>query len=363
MDPRKAAAIAGALLLLAAAPANAQDRYGAIAVGQTAYGESVAYGFSWNAAAKDEATGAAVNACRGAGGTDCATLGWFHNGCGALAMDLHGMAQGKGARSQEQAETRALRSCEAAGGPGCAIVGSQCTEPGGEPGLWSGSESVQEPPQEKPAAASAGDGAEEALTRQERVLAQRGLAALGHEPGPADGLFGPRTRSSIREWQEAKGNEATGYLTREQAEALAAAGADAPGQAASGEAGGSEAGKQAAASEAAEGPRPFKNKVLRLPECEGMPEGSECWLELSNKPGCYIWTSDYGAPEDPLQITWSGGCIDGAAHGQGTIIDGDYHYTGEFELVSGKLHGRVVLSHPDGEFIDEYLFVHGELQD
>lgn len=65
---RMAAAIAGALLLLAATPARAQDAYGAIAIGQTAYGQSVAFGFAWNHAAKDEANAAAMNACRAAGG-------------------------------------------------------------------------------------------------------------------------------------------------------------------------------------------------------------------------------------------------------------------------------------------------------
>ena len=62
------------------------------------------------------------------------------------------------------------------------------------------------------------------LDRAARVLVQRGLAALDYSPGPADGLFGEetttRTRRAIRAWQAAKGMEASGYLTREQAETL-----------------------------------------------------------------------------------------------------------------------------------------------
>ena len=62
------------------------------------------------------------------------------------------------------------------------------------------------------------------LTRTERVAVQRGLA----EPGPADGLFGgpeTKTRQAIRAWQAAKGMDATrmdatGYLSREQADIL-----------------------------------------------------------------------------------------------------------------------------------------------
>ena len=61
------------------------------------------------------------------------------------------------------------------------------------------------------------------LTRMERVAVQRGLAEVGQEPGPADGLFGgpeTKTRQAIRAWQAAKGMDVTGYLSREQADIL-----------------------------------------------------------------------------------------------------------------------------------------------
>ena len=71
------------------------------------------------------------------------------------------------------------------------------------------------------------------LDRAARVLVQQGLAAVGYEPGPADGLFGggtTRTRQAIRAWQAAKGMEATGYVTREQADALMALGQEVEAQ-------------------------------------------------------------------------------------------------------------------------------------
>lgn len=112
--------------LVVAGPARTQDvAYGAIAIGQTAYGESVAYGFAWNYIAKDEATEAALNACRVGGGTNCAERAWFQNGCGALALDQYGSGQAKSAMTQDQAEARAVQTCEARGGSGCAVVGSQ----------------------------------------------------------------------------------------------------------------------------------------------------------------------------------------------------------------------------------------------
>ena len=64
------------------------------------------------------------------------------------------------------------------------------------------------------------------LKREGKVLVQRGLLAMKYEVGCADGLFGKRTRGAIRKWQAAKGFEATGYLTGEQAEALKAVGGE-----------------------------------------------------------------------------------------------------------------------------------------
>ena len=71
-----------------------------------------------------------------------------------------------------------------------------------------------------PAAAEAALG----LDRDTRVLIQRGLAELKLGVGYADGLIGKKTRGAIEEWQKGKGLQVTGYLTREQAEALEAVG-------------------------------------------------------------------------------------------------------------------------------------------
>ncbi|MDE0342073.1 MAG: peptidoglycan-binding domain-containing protein [Deltaproteobacteria bacterium] len=65
------------------------------------------------------------------------------------------------------------------------------------------------------------------MQREVRKLVQRGLASLGFDPGPADGLFGPKTRAAIRGWQAANELDATGHLTMPEAEALAAVGAEA----------------------------------------------------------------------------------------------------------------------------------------
>ena len=79
------------------------------------------------------------------------------------------------------------------------------------------------PPSPDPAAV------EEALDLgfEERKAVQTGLESLVGSVGHADGVFGDRTRAALRRWQEDRGLEPTGYLTREQADALAAKGRDA----------------------------------------------------------------------------------------------------------------------------------------
>ena len=58
------------------------------------------------------------------------------------------------------------------------------------------------------------------LNRARRVQVQLGLAALGFDTGPADGLFVGGTREAIAAWQKAKGLPETGYLNAVQAETL-----------------------------------------------------------------------------------------------------------------------------------------------
>ena len=65
------------------------------------------------------------------------------------------------------------------------------------------------------------------LERLDRQRIQESLAALGFDAGPADGFFGSQTRAAVGSWQEAKGYEATGHLTRAQADILLMVGEEA----------------------------------------------------------------------------------------------------------------------------------------
>lgn len=62
------------------------------------------------------------------------------------------------------------------------------------------------------------------LGADEIRLIQMGLESLGHDPGPADGKLGPKTRVALRAWQEAQGLAPTGRLDKESATVLRAAG-------------------------------------------------------------------------------------------------------------------------------------------
>ena len=66
------------------------------------------------------------------------------------------------------------------------------------------------------------------LQRSTRRLIQQGLRNEGFDPGTPDGLFGPRTRAAIRDWQESRGASPTGYLTGAEAELLRTAAAPPP---------------------------------------------------------------------------------------------------------------------------------------
>ncbi len=65
------------------------------------------------------------------------------------------------------------------------------------------------------------------LDQQARIWVQRGLTALNHPVGAADGLFDPATRTALRQWQRAERIAVTGYLTPAQAATLIAAGREA----------------------------------------------------------------------------------------------------------------------------------------
>ena len=321
--------IAFTTALLVAGSANAQASFGAIAWGQTAHGDGVAYGFAWNYPGRDEAKNAALSACLNNDGVNCTVLARFQNGCGALALDQFGNAQAKSAPSQEGAERRALQACQTAGWSGCNVVGSQCAVPDGQANAWSGSETIRQTERPDQAAGKPTEPQGEALTREERVSVQLGLAALGFKVGPADGVFGPLSRSAIREWQTAKEFKATGSLSRDQAKTLAAIGDDAQGS-----------------------QRPLLATGSKCADLQGTyldKNHAACWQEVENIPGCHLWNTHY---HSSATVNWSGACHEGTVHGKGTfsIAEGSDHasFTGTGQFILGKSTGYWVQRRDNG---------------
>ena len=69
---------------------------------------------------------------------------------------------------------------------------------------------------------------EVALSLAARQQAQRNLARLGFDPGPADGVIGANTRTQLRAWQTSRGLPADGYLSTAVIQRLQAEAASRP---------------------------------------------------------------------------------------------------------------------------------------
>ncbi|MDE0202523.1 MAG: SUMF1/EgtB/PvdO family nonheme iron enzyme [Rhodospirillaceae bacterium] len=106
------------------------------------------------------------------------------------------------------------------------------------------------------------------LKRAERRQIQMGLAALGFDPGPADGLFGQRTRTAIGDWQASRGGSATDHLDADAAKVLLAAGEEAARKKAAEEEERKRAEEEARKREATQPGRVFRD----CPECPQMVE-------------------------------------------------------------------------------------------
>ena len=111
--------------------------------------------------------------------------------------------------------------------PAAAVDGAAAAMPGG------GTSTAKAPPPDarrppaaepspRPPSRPGGPAAEAALglDQEARWVIQRGLRERGFDPGPLDGVVGPRTRTAIRGWQTAEGLPPTGYLDEAAARAL-----------------------------------------------------------------------------------------------------------------------------------------------
>ena len=177
-------------------PAVGQTPVGALAVDERR-------GDQWGWAVDYKTAGAARARALRECGAGCTVVLTFAR-CGAFAADQDAgstaVGWGESYASAADAQRVALSECSArGGGSGCVVRAWGCNGPVVEEGL--------------------------SLDRAARRQVQLGLQAGGFDPGGADGLFGPRTRAAIRNWQTSRGARATGYLDGASAGALRTASA------------------------------------------------------------------------------------------------------------------------------------------
>ena len=303
----------------------------------------------------------AVNMC---GTTACEVVASFASCLGvAQSSPMQGQDVWTWMEAATEADARvgALNECTAAGGPACEVLNVYCVD------------------------ASAVEAALE-LDQSTRRRIQQGLGSAGFDAGMADGLFGPRTRQAIRQWQASRGAWATGYLTRAQVEALPSPGGLPPQMPAGAPAGSrvggtgipSSGSRVSGASVPASGsrvsgtsppavgaapgadvpPRPRGAGFSPDQTCAGKPAGAACWMEIAQQPGCYVWNSSLATG---ASVTWTGECVGGLAQGTGTltwISDGNQQ-TSTGRLQDGRMTGSWVVRYADGT-VGEGPYVDGE---
>ena len=94
------------------------------------------------------------------------------------------------------------------------------------------------------------------------------------------------------------------------------------------------------------------------PDCAGQSEGSECWMEVADQPGCHVWSQ---VLQPGASATWTGRCAAGLVEGDGALTwtwppDGSQTVEGTFRF--GRPHGQSVVKNGDGT-ITEGLYVDG----
>ena len=91
------------------------------------------------------------------------------------------------------------------------------------------------------------------------------------------------------------------------------------------------------------------------PACAGLDEGASCWKEILDRPGCRVWAHRF----DPASaVSWSGACVDGIAHGEGTLAwtrDGRRSFEQTGTLNRGKHHGGWIQHSANGTVIEAHL--------
>ena len=268
--------------VLGASAAAAQER-GWLAIGL----ESARHAFSFSGSAD------AVNAC---GTSDCEVVETF-TACLAVAHSSE-TASGRPvwtwieAATEGDANRGAQDECEAAGGLACAVMNTYCLDGG---------------------SAAARQATPAATAEQETVFWQ----SIANSANPAmfeaylaqfpNGVFRALAEARLAELRTSPDQRPRAARSPTSG-ASAAAGTDA---------------------------------TVRLPDpaagipadqvCTPQSDGVSCWMEVSGRPGCYVWNPN---PQPGETVTWTAACADGFAQGTGTLT---WLFSGRQQIGNGHL--------------------------
>ncbi|MDE0127436.1 MAG: hypothetical protein OXN97_22950 [Bryobacterales bacterium] len=84
------------------------------------------------------------------------------------------------------------------------------------------------------------------------------------------------------------------------------------------------------------------------PICTGRASSEGCWMEISDRLGCYLWNP---YPQDDETVEWSGECSEGLAQGRGETTWYENDVVSETDIgprLGGKSEGFWIISYPDG---------------
>ena len=216
------------------------------------------------------------------------------------------------------------------------------------------------------------------MTKDQVREAQELLTSLGYKPGPADGLWGPRTSEAHQYFLRVSGLPVTDALTMQTLQSLRDAVSSVNNDASRVEAELSDLDKtilmiedetysvveKKTYSVVEDEPTPVVEDVAvaPVPRCSRKGDGN-CWKEVDNHAECFAF-DDYVSAE---MFTWTGNCDDGLVHGSGKEeergIFGSSVVVGTGVYIFGKKQGHWVEYNSNGEeFQAEGTYVDGKPQ-
>lgn len=216
------------------------------------------------------------------------------------------------------------------------------------------------------------------MTKDQVREAQELLTSLGYNPGPADGLWGPRTREAYQYFLKVSGLPVTDMLTLQTLQSLRDTVSSEKTEASRVESELSDLDKTILMVEDEtysvvenETYSVIEDKTISVvedatvapvPRCSGKGDGN-CWKEVDNHAECFAF-DDYVSGEF---FTWTGSCDDGLVHGSGKEeereIFGTSVVVGSGVYIYGKKQGHWVEYNSNGkEFQTEGTYVDGKPQ-